>query len=48
VLSATETEFGQACIEALREVGGWRPGVGPTGQPATTDVRYSCEFALSF
>lgn len=48
VRSATETEFGQACIEALREVGDWRPGVGADGQPAATDVSFNCEFALSF
>jgi TonB family protein len=48
VRSATESEFGQACIEALREVGGWRAGVGADGQPAATDVNFNCEFALTF
>lgn len=48
VRSATETEFGQACIEALREAGGWRAGVGPAGEPVATDVQFNCDFALSF
>jgi TonB family protein len=48
VMSATEAEFGDACSAALREIGGWRAGVGPNGQPAATDIRYTCEFALSF
>ncbi len=48
VRSATETEFGAACIEALREVGGWRAGVGGSGSPAATDINFNCDFALSF
>lgn len=48
VRSATETEFGAACIEALREVGGWQAGIGASGEPANTDINFNCDFSLSF
>ncbi|MBX7192729.1 MAG: energy transducer TonB [Sandaracinaceae bacterium] len=48
VRSSSESEFGQACIEALREAGTWRAGVGPSGRPVTTDISFTCDFTFSF
>ena len=48
VVRATEPEFGQACLTAVRDSGAWRAAVGPDGQPATTEIRYNCEFSLAY
>jgi TonB family protein len=48
VLRASEPEFGQACLTAVREAGAWRAAVGPDGQPAATEIRYNCEFSLAY
>lgn len=48
VIRASEPEFGQACLVAVRDAGAWRPAVGPDGQPATTEIRYNCEFSLAY
>ncbi|MCX7808520.1 MAG: energy transducer TonB [Deltaproteobacteria bacterium] len=47
VRSATEPEFGDACVQALKEAGAWKPGLGPDGRPAATEVQFECEFALA-
>ena len=48
VLRASEPEFGEACLTAVRDSGSWRPAVGPDGQPAATEIRYNCEFSLAY
>jgi len=48
VLRATEPEFGQACLTAVRDAGSWRAAIGPDGQTATTEIRYNCEFRLAY
>jgi len=48
VRSSSEPEFGQACVEAVREVGAWQAGIGSNGEPAATDIRFTCDFALAF
>lgn len=48
VSSSSEPEFGQACIDALRDAGNWRPAIGPAGEPSATEVRFTCDFALAF
>lgn len=48
VLSASEVEFGDACSNALRQVGGWRAGLRRDGEPAATDIDFTCSFTLNF
>lgn len=39
--------FGNACIKALRQRR-WQPPLDKRGQPVSTEIRYSCEFEVSY
>ncbi len=47
VVSASEPEFGEACMEALRSGGNWTPGIGREGHPVATEIRFHCDFSLN-
>jgi protein TonB len=39
--------FGSACMKALRQRR-WQPPLDKAGQPVSTEIRYSCEFEVSY
>jgi protein TonB len=39
--------FGSACMKALRQRR-WQPPLDKGGQPVSTEIRYSCEFEVSY
>jgi TonB family protein len=39
--------FGNACMKALRQRR-WQPPLDKRGQPVSTEIRYSCEFEVSY
>jgi TonB family protein len=39
--------FGAACSKALRQKR-WQPPLDKQGQPVATEIRYSCEFEVSY
>lgn len=39
--------FGSACMKALKQRR-WQPPLDKQGQPASTEIRYSCEFEVSY
>ena len=45
-ISETWEGFGEACAQTVRQAGGWRPPLGPAGQPVATIVPFRCTFQM--
>lgn len=48
VVSASEAEFGGACIAAIRAAGRWTPARGSDGSPVPTSLLFRCDFDIDW